>query len=64
MNILELYKCANPKACALRAGGGTSPSRTHPLVLASEHFLSTPPFRVPGSAPGAYTTSGNPEMSW
>ena len=43
MYLLELYKCANPKACTLRVGGATSPSRTHPLVLTSEHFISTPP---------------------
>ena len=43
MNLLELYKCANPKSCALRAGGDTSPSHPHPLVLASEDFISTPP---------------------
>ena len=37
------------KASALRAGGGTSPSRTLPLLII---YVGPPPSRIPVSAPG------------
>ena len=44
-----------PKASALRAGGGTSPSRTLPLFnfhVGPPPPPPPPPFRIPVSAPG------------
>ena len=41
IGLHSVAKSMFPKASALRAGGGTSPFRTHPLLVIHAHFRST-----------------------